>query len=129
MFDNDGETKSATYKMMLERYRSGYQGAANLDWWGRFFRRYVTGILALATAVIVFVTLADRQEEFAVAVMAGGVVFSLLGYITGRWLALLSSFMRAPLDTAVFTSPGLTDDEKLAIVSETGHSLSGKSRG
>jgi len=190
---NDTGERSATYRVMLERYRPGYRGAANLAQVARICQRWLArgtavlglfvfggsfwleferdlgpaaaGAMLLAAIVLLgavaSVTLVpDRAWDNLIpwrrpsgrwayatvtaSLVAGALVWSLDGtprgpldgsteetllfhvglmatggfFIFGAILQFVATNIQSRLDGTVFNTPGLSDDEKLALVAE-----------
>lgn len=181
---------SATYSVMLERYKPAYKGAANLAQVARIGQRrlvpafllvgvgtfaasvfnegerhgdvllYSLVLLGLWVAVsaLAGIGLAKIRGEavtakevgrlaasLGVAAVVGVLVLKFLGhgigatrkngyvedwavqlpwlvgvvlFVVGALLSFISSTMQSRLDATVFQTPGLSDDEKLALVTE-----------
>jgi ABC-type multidrug transport system fused ATPase/permease subunit len=133
LFSSESQARNShLFDALNARYKDAYKAARFIVGLGRFikgialFSAIVVGVIAAVLLLAVIGAASDQRGGGAAlivgsfgsfAVALGGIVWALIAYVIGVFVSAAGQIQRATLDTAVNSSPHLTNGEKASIMS------------
>ena len=112
---------SGQISALLKRYTDAYVVARVIDGVGGIIKimGVTAGVLLLLVGVIIAANGRPGDATFAIGVLTGvfGVVAGVLFYLLGLIVSAQAQILKATLDSAVNSSPFLTNDDRAQIMS------------
>lgn len=117
----ESQSQDSNKGSIIHRYRDGYLVAKATIRFATLIK--ILGWIAAITTWIAALVIGSEQiggaEDKAVVIFSGlifGTIQLLMVYVFGVLLAAVGQVLRATLDTAVYSSPFLTESEKASSV-------------
>ena len=97
--------------VVRRRYVDGYRGANTVSSFGQIIK-----VAGCVLGLLIFIVANDALKSPGDVLLLGSIVAALF-FVVGIIVAALGQLLKATLDTAVHSSPFLTDDLRAAIMS------------
>jgi hypothetical protein len=106
---------------IITRYRDAYSVANNMERFGNAIKSIGIGLAILLFLLIAVFTSSLRSSNSVGTILFSGVILALLTgvffFSIGTWISAQGQLLKATLDTAVNSSPFLTNDQKASVMS------------
>jgi hypothetical protein len=101
---------------LMKRYKDGYHVSTVIVTAGNAIK-ILGGIVAGIIALVSIIAASHSSAAVAVGGILVAIAYGLLFYLSGMLIGALGQILKATLDTAVNTSPSLTEIQRARIMS------------